>query len=72
MDEYVAKQIEKLVQIENDLDLLNHQLSNPDIPYRAPRNETVLVIFNRIKLMQDKIRELKEDIKHLTGKIKQE
>lgn len=68
MEVYVAKQIEKLAQMENDVDLLNFQLSNPESPFPAPRSETILIISNRIKLMQDKIKELKEEVELINDK----
>lgn len=72
MDVYVAKQIEKLAQMENDVDLLNFQLSNPESPFPAPRSETILIISNRIKLMQDKIKELKVEVHNMSNRGKRD
>lgn len=62
MDEYVAKQIERLVQLENDVNLLNFQIDNPESPHPTPYFEHIQFISNKIKRLQDRIKELKEEV----------
>lgn len=68
MDEYVANKISKLIQLQCDINLLEFQLENPGIPHPTPYYESIQIISKKIKRLQDRIEELKEDVHNMSNR----
>lgn len=68
MDEYVANKISKLIQLQCDVNLLEFQLENPGIPHPTPYYEPIRIISKKIKRLQDRIEELKEEVHNMSNR----
>lgn len=68
MDEYVANKISKLIQLQCDINLLEFQLENPGSPHPTPYYEPIRIISEKIKRLQDRIEELKEEVHKMSNR----
>lgn len=68
MDEYVLNQISRLIQLQCDINMLEFQLENPGIPHPTPYYESIRIISKKIKRLQDRIEELKEEVHDMSNR----